>query len=1225
MTAGPWFRLRLLGGFALERDGAPRTLAYEKGRALLAYLAMEPARTHSRDALAGLLWPGLDAEAARTNLRQVLHDLRRALSAGSDRAGPLRTERTCVRFDASALDIDAAEFAAADPACPAVRDADACRACVARMEELAARYRGEFLAGHGLPECEEYEFWLLSQREALHLRALARFGHLADCLDALGEPARALPHALRGCEFEPWAEDGVRRAMRLYVRCGQRTAALDLFDKTRRGIERELGLAPEAETLALAQTIRDGGLAEAPSGAPLAAFSERRQITVLHCKLDCPGVDDPDEVLDLLGGPQARCAEILRAQGGHLAQVRGASLLAYFGYPRASEDAVRRALAAALALRDIRAPGVEVRVGVHNGLILSSGASGIPDATGSTTGMAIRLRQSAEAGEILISEPMRRLAAGYFEYAGLGLRWLPGAAREVAVFRLLGESGATGRLEAAVQLAPFVGRETELAALGEAWDAVRGGARRHLLLRGEAGIGKSRLLLTLKSRIGGRQQVAVRELRCDAAHQHSPFHPLVGVVAEVLAFAPDDGPEARFERLAAYVRTHYAAAESEAVPLIAGLLGLPLRPPYRESADAPRQRRERLLALLLDRVFSLAARQPVLLVVEDLHWADPSTLELLERFVADTRERPLLAVFTARPGFVPQWDGARVGTLDIAPLGAAHIARLVGGLAPALDATALQEIVTRADGVPLFAEELARAAAEARAERVPATLHDLLAARLDALGEAKALAQRAAAVGREFDLGVLYRSLSGTPAHAERQLARLEAAGLVERLSPGRAHFLHVLVRDAAYDSLPRVDRCAAHRAIADALGTDTSGEGAALLAHHRAAAGDPGAAVRAWLAAGQAAARQAASREALVHFRSGLALLGELPEGAARAGLELELQVGLGAAALAVDGYASAEGAAAFARAMTLSGGEAGGGASFAALWGLWASASSRVGYDGARDLADRLLELAARSGDPAHALQAHFAVGDTAYWRGEFAHALHALDEAERLWRPVLHGRQVAECGEDAGVTGAAYRSWVLWALGRARDARDASELSLVRARELGHPFSLAYALTFAALLACRQGEPARAGALAEETLALAGRHGYPLWQIGATLARGWAGAQQGDPEAVATIRRCVEATRAAMGGVTLVVLEPLAEACVLRGHHDEALAVIDEALALGAQLGDHHIDAVLWRLRGQALEGRGASPDEAADCYARALDIARAQGAEGLAARVPASLGT
>lgn len=1225
----PELVLRVLGGFSLEVGRAPRPLNYEKGRALLAYLALESPRPHARKALAQMFWPGLPSEAARTNLRQVLHDLRRALGATGQAAAALRADRDSVCFDGRGAEIDAVRFLAPQSPCVSQSGGQECAACIAGMEESAALLGGELLADTPLEHCADFESWLLAQREHLHLRAVERLTRLADCLERLDQAARALPHVLRLRQLDPWNEDALRRALRLYARCGRRAEALELFEQARSALLDELGIEPAEETRALAAAVRNDttfaaaavGTTPARAGAP--ATLERRQVTVLQFKFDCPGVDDPDEAYALLAAPQARCAEVVRAHGGYLAQVRGASLLAYFGYPCAEEDAARRALSAAVAMRDQTLPQVEMRVGAHTGLVLASCDGGLPDATGHVTGLAMRLRQEAAAGEILLSEATLRVCGGYFEREALGTRGLLGVARPVAVYRLRGPSPSPSRLDAARALARLVGREKEIATLRAAWQQAKAGKRGHVLLRGEAGIGKSRLVLALKQDLADIPAL-VRELRCAPEHRHSPFQPVVGMIAEVVGLAPQQSAQSNFERLLAYVHRHYGKAAPDALPLLAGLLGMPILAPCREPEGSPQQRRERLMAILLERVFALASAEPLLLVVEDLHWADPSTRELIDRFVAAPAACRLLVVLTARPDFVPGWRADRVGVLELGALENGAMQALVRDLAPGLDADQVRAIVARADGIALYAEELACAALEHRAENIPSTLHDLIAARLDALGGAKAVAQRAATIGREFQLDLLCRSLGVGVTEVKHDLARLVAMRLIEFVNAHVARFRHVLVRDAAYESQARPDRQRAHRAVADVLEVDGTARGAALLAQHRSAAGEAEAAIAAWCSAGQRASREAASHEALGHFRAGLALLFDLPQGGGRDSRELDLQMGLGAAAVAAQGYASAEGAEAFRRAMELCTAHAARAESFAAVWGLWASASSRVGYEGAQQLAAELGVLAAQSSNAIHALQARFAAADTAYWRGEFTFALAALEEVERDWCADMHDAQVAEFGEDAGVTGAAYRSWVLWMLGREAEARAASTLSLERARQLGHPFSLAYALTFAALLACRLGESARAQVLAAETLEIANRHGFALWQIGATLASGWARAQQGDAAGVEAIRQCVAATRQAMGGVTLVVLEPLAEACVLLGHFDEALGVIDEALQLGAQLGDHHCDAVLWCLRGQALEGRGASAGEAAACFTRALDIARVQGAAGLAARVRERLG-
>ncbi len=1169
--------LRLFGGFALYCGARGCSPAYDKGRALLAYLAVAPDAPHSRVALAAMFWPELPRPSALANLRQVLHDLRRSLAAAGLAASALQADRDSIRLASASLDIDTAAFAA--PVCAATRTPASCGACLAILEELAGRYRGEFMAGFSLDDCPEFEDWLRGQREALHLRALGLLERLADCPARFAEPDKSLPFALRLLELEPANEPGLCRAMRLLARTGRTADALALYGKTSRALDRELGMPLAAETRALADSLRrgDGAALLGEASSPRAGEPARRQLTVLSCDLASPdGNADPDAALRRLREPQARCADIIRRHHGTPVQTFGGSLLAYFGYPQAQENAARMAVQAARAIVGADLAGIEARVGVHTGMVISGGEPPLPDASGIATRTAIALRQRVAAGTVAVSAATARLAAGCFDYADLGND----------VWRVVGETGAASRLEAAADLTPLVGREAEIAALVNEWRLAAAGRRRAVLLSGDAGIGKSRMVLALRAALDGQPHV-IRELRCAAEYRNSRHYPLIGLFASLLDIAAGDAPELRADKLAAYVDRYWGTTQPDALPVLARLLDLPLPAGCRESALAPQRQRELGHELLLQRIRELARSQPVLLVTEDLHWADPSTLELLGRLLAGPDDLPVLALFTARPAFEPPWAAGLVRTLALAPLDARLTGALVAAVAPALPAEQVGAIVARADGIPLFAEELAREMGSGTVATIPGNLRDLLAARLDALGPARKIAQAAATIGRVFHAELLAAVVSCDESELPAHLVQLRDAGLIDDNGHGGWQFRHVLMRDAAYDSQTRDERETRHRRTAAALRVNRAAAWPERLAQHHAAGNEPREAVACWLAAGKAAARHAASREALGHFRAGLALLSWLPEGADRARLELDLQIGLGAVACAAEGYASAAGAAAYARARGLC--EQGQGTSpelFPAVWGLWASASSTGGYEHALRLARRLLRLAQAGRDPIHLQQARFALGNTLFWRGDFAAARRQLEAVEALYRPLQHERHVAEFGEDAGVTAAAYLSWVLHYLGDADAAVAASARSLALARRLGHPMSLAYALTFAALLRCRRREAQAALVLADETIILAARHGYALWQIGGALARGWAQAQQGRAEGVEAIRGCIEATRAAMGGVTLVVLEPLADACLALGDREGALFACDEALALGARLGDHHADAELNRIRTAAL---------------------------------------
>ncbi|MDP1734110.1 MAG: AAA family ATPase [Sulfuritalea sp.] len=1230
MTPPPRLALGLLGGFSLERDVQPCKLAYEKGRALLAYLAMDPHREHSRAALAAMFWPDLAREAALSNLRLVLHNLRHTLNAANLAAPLLQIDRESVRLDpAAGLEVDVTEFSAAAPTCPATPCAQYCDPCLARMEVLASHYRGEFMAGFSLPDCPDFEEWLQVQRESLHLHALGRLARLSDCHERAGTYDKSLRFALRYQELEPWSEEGLRRVMRLFALNGQRANALAQYEACCRALRTELGVLPSEETHALAERIRHGDVApavdSAPPHLPMAelhpAVAERRQVTVLYCELASIGVEDPDEALALLREPQARCSEIIRGYSGYLVQIRGGSLLAYFGYPQASENAARLAVRAALAVTRTAFAGLELRASVHTGVVIS-GDLQVPDAIGATSGLAIRLRQFADCGEVAISGATQHLVAGYFECMSLGLRPQTGSARPMEVFRVDRESGAQDRLEAAATLTPLIGRKNEIKTLLGAWQDARQGARRIVHLSGEAGIGKSRLVLSLKNALREHAFV-VRELRCFPEHSQSPLHPLAALFGSTLGFSSDDTPEARFARLAAYVETHYAKTDRDAVPLLARMLSLPVLAPYRESAASPQLQREKTLAILLDRLHAMAAQQPILLVVEDLHWADPSTLELLNLFIAQKRAAPMLAVLTSRPDFQPLWQKSLVSTLSLKALPDEETAMLIAAVAPEIAPATVSRIVERADGIPLFAEELAREVA-ANDQAIPSTLQDLLAARLDTLGAAKIIAQSAASIGREFSLDLLCRIVHCDEPALAQHLRRLQDSGIVRSEAAGVLHFRHALIRDAAYQSQTRAERESTHRRIAAALGSGGTKVRPELLAQHWAAGGEIHEAIICWIEAGKLASRHSASREAVMHFKSGLALVEALPGNPERVRLELDLQIGLGAAASAAEGYASAAGAEAYARAMSLCSQHDSGPEMFRAVWGLWASASSRTGYAHALELAQQLLRMAGKSDDPVQSQQGHFAVADTLYWQGEFAAAREHLERIGTLYQTSHHESHVAEFGEDAGVTSGSYRSWVLWFLGFPDQARKASAQTLALARQLGHPFSLAYALTFASILHCRLRRPEEALALAQETLSLANNHGFPLWQIGATLSRGWAFAIQDRREGVESIQQCVEATRAAMGGVTLVVLEPLVDACVVLGLFDDALKTSSEAIAVGNAIGDRHVEAELHRLKGESLLGLADTDEAGAEaCFHQALTVSRKQQAKSLELRAAMSM--
>jgi DNA-binding SARP family transcriptional activator len=897
---GEALRLTLLGRVDLWVTGNVRVLRYAKLQALLARLAMSAGTPLRRSYLAELLWPGMPEEKGLQNLRRAIFNLKTALGE----AGQMITaSRDAITLAPQNIWLDVAQFTTAPPNCLAP-DAS-CQPCLATMQSKAELYGGEFMAGFKLADCPGFEDWLQVQRETLHGRALALLERLASCHEQAGALNLALPFALRQSELEPWDEAACRRVMRLYARNDQSSAAIDHFKTFRRHLKTELGVVPSEETQLLAQTIESSRLPQESLPAVkiqalrpvLLLPTERRQATVLYCELSLQQVADPEDVLMLLKPAQAHCAAIIAQHGGHIVQAYGGGLLAYFGYPKAQEDAARRAVLAALAATRDAAHGIDIRVGIHTGLIITSVDSNLPDSGGRTSKIAIQIRQLAGAGQTVISEETQRLVGGYFNCSSLESSPLRRRAHEHGAFKVLKESGARTRLDATGQLTPLVGRSAELAQLMGLWQETVQGASRVVLIQGDAGIGKSRLLHAMKERLTGTPH-ALREMRCFPEFSQSPFQPLIAMLEAQFGFEVGDVPELKSVKILQYLKAHYPASAATAAPLISDLLFLPAA----ELAPAPSAdtRKTQTNAILLSFLQELASRQPTLLVLEDAHWIDPSTRELLIEFMGRKTASNILLAMTARADFCAPWPDTSVTTINLQPLTAIEIEAILGWLGSDIAYATRQRIVARADGVPLFAEEIARMATLVRLDQmvsIPDTLHDLLAARLDHVGEAKYTAQLASALGRKFDLNLLAKVFPHGAESLASTLSTLVAAGLIVEGRGAERKFKHALIHEAAYESQIKADRQAAHQRIAQVLQSDfrelvsTRPE---LLARHLSEAGNTRQAIDYWLKAGQIAVDRSTYLEAIENFKSALALLPQLAIDTEREPLALALQRGM-------------------------------------------------------------------------------------------------------------------------------------------------------------------------------------------------------------------------------------------------------------------------------------------------------------------------------------------
>jgi len=1220
--------LRFLGEVEIQRSGQTSlpSLA-KKGRAILGVLVAAPGVSQSRQRLAEIFWPDLAEDAARNNLRQVLLQMQRIMGDKDAPASCLEADRETIRFNPACHHfLDTEAFSDRLPDCPKNLEASHCKTCIAEMERQAALYRGEFMSSFHLTDCPEFEDWLQIQRESYLRHALLLLERISACCELQGEIAKALSFALRFTELEPWNEDGHRRAMRLAAIGGQRAAALAQYKTLTRTLEAELGVLPEKETQQLADQIRTGEigpeeLSTPPSvttAVPLLPAIERRQVTVLYCQFSAKEAVDPEDAWNFLRTPQARSMETVETNGGYVVRTNDGGFLAYFGYPRAQENAPLRAVRTAYGLTESTLSNVDIRIGIHTGLILVGNDPIVPDTIGQTSAIAIGLRKLTGGSGVVVSEITRPLISGYFNSISLGsITSVTGLKTEA--FKITQASGATHRIAATRTLTPLIGRDNETTQLTALWNAVEKGERKVCLLTGEPGIGKSRLVHTLKQTLTERP-CTVLELRSFPETSQSPFHPIATLIAERLSIQASDSPETRFAKLAEYTETHYRNDAAQAIPLLASVLSLPVASPYREPATPLAQQREETMAVLLDRLRALVGIQPTLLIVEDLHWIDPTTLELLTRVLATNDLRSILILFTARPEFVSPWNEKEVANLNISPLERNDIRVLIEAIGLDAPENLIEEIVERADGIPLFAEELARNIAKHQTEpspNIPSSLMDLLAARLDNLDTAKAVAQLAATIGREFSLDLLQELSPLSPSQITKAIQCLEDNDLIEGSAERDYLFRHALFRDAAYESQTRSGRRESHATIAETLETRFSNIVTAhpeIVARHWQDAGKNQKAVSYWINAGRRAHLHSAEKEAMSHFRAGLALLPSLPEGTERTGYELVLQTGLGASAYAAEGYASPIGWAAYVRAVDLSAEAEADADTFQALWGLWASTSSHSDWSEALKLARRLLQMAERSSDPVQIQQAHFAIGNIQFWRGEFEEAREQLERAISLYEPTHHEALITGYGENAYATSGGYLSWTLCYLGYPNQAYEAGKNAVEEARRAGHPFSLGYALTFFTVLHRMLRRPEETLTLAEETIALAHEHGFPLWDAGATLEHGWARVIQGDPEGLAEMEASVQSVRALMSGITLIFLETLADAQCAAGNFTDALKTIDEAMEVVKRLDDHHVEAELFRLKGACLLGLGyAPPQEIENAFNKAITIAQSQQAK------------
>jgi predicted ATPase/class 3 adenylate cyclase len=1001
----------------------------------------------------------------------------------------------------------------------------------------------------------------------------------------------------------------------------------------------------------------NGESATAPTPAPgldsrVSSEAERRQVTVLFCDLvgstALSGAIDPELLGALIRRYQDAAAGAIGRFGGFVAKFMGDGVLAYFGFPRAFEDAAERAVRAAMGtLAEVggiaRPDGkrLQARIGIATGLVVVGEIGGTGSAqertiVGETPNLAARLQSLAAPDTILISEATRHLVGGMFDLEPIGEHELKGFLRPVPVWRVQGEASVETRF-AAIRTGgnlPLIGRAHEMGLLLDRWRLTCQGEGQIVTVIGEAGIGKSRLSEALQEALVAEPHARIH-LQSSPYHSDSALYPVIQHLGRAARFASADSSSTRMEKLGALFAER-AASDAAAIPLLAELLTIPA--PTTPLSLTPAQRKAAIIALLVDEIVRLGDTNPVLLVLEDAHWIDATTLEFMTRLTDSIGPARLFAVVTARPEFTPPWLARPHATLlTLGRLGRVECAQLVADVAAShcLSAETVAAIVAKTDGVPLFVEELTKTMMEAAGEdsaAVPATLKDSLMARLDRLGEAREVAQIASVIGRQFTVALLDAIAPQRDTELEAALASLGAAGIVFPEGRGQERsysFKHALVRDAAYESLLLSRRREWHERIARALEerfSETTANEPELLAHHFGAAGLSLPACDYRMRAGDQAISRSAYKEAIAHFSAGLKIAETLPDTPDGKRRHLDFLLKIGPALMVAHGMQSAEVEYAYRRATEIC--ESLGDVTelYKAKWGLWLSANVRQKTALARDRAKELVDLARQSNDSDLLLEAYHCGWSTAFYRGDVATTLDLCRIGIETYQVNRH-RHLGHAfgGHDPGAC-AHSLSAVSLQLSSDRDlAKESIARALALAEALDQPNSLARALYDSAMCYQLLTDREVTFAAAQRVAALAEKFGLLPYRAGSLLLMAWASALgAGVAEAAQVIESEIDKATTA-GPFPQYYLGLAGEVLLVAGRPAEGLALLDRAIAAIDEPGIGFYLPEIYRLRGECLLalGRG-NMDEARQAFAAARDIAIGQGAVIFQRRAEASLG-
>ena len=932
-----------------------------------------------------------------------------------------------------------------------------------------------------------------------------------------------------------------------------------------------------------------------------------------------------EELREVVQAYHDLCAEVIARFEGYLARYLGDGALVYFGFPVAHEGDADRAVRAGLEIiaalprlnarlqktvLTLQTCPLQVRIGIHTGPVVAGevkteGSRDLVEVVGEPLNISARLQEIAEPNSVVVSAMTFQLIQGFFTCRALGTPLLKDVSTPLAVYQVEEESEARSRLEVAATkgLSPLIGRTSQLATLLDRWQQTKRGSGHVVLLGGEAGIGKSRLVQALREHVNEEPHTWL-EAHCFPYHQHSALYPTIDLLWRALRFKRSDSPTQKLEKLERTL-ADYGLSPTETVPLFATWLGLSLPTDrYAPLSLPPQSQRRGVLDGLRVWLTKAAARSPVIGIVEDLQWADPSTLESLALFMEQVPRAPILLVFTFRPDFHLPWRLTSYMThLPLGRLADEEVEtmsmNLTHGQPLSREAQAL--LVRKSDGVPLFVEELTKMMVETgafavttagtltRLPTIPATLNDVLMARLDRSQTAKETAQLGATIGREFSYELVQAVSPVDEDTLQQALTTLvDAELLYQRGVPPHANyfFKHALVQDAAYQSLRKRTQRHYHQRIAETLAVRTAElreTQPEVIAHHYTEAQLPEHAVRYWQLAGQNATERSALVEATHHFMKGLELLRRLPETPERCHQELALHIALGGPLIATQGYGAAAVEQCYARALTLCRQIGETPRLLRTLLGLEAFYFIRAQLGTAQKLAKQCLDLARQQTQPGPLVQAYWTLGQTFFHRGRFPEALAQVEKGISLYTRELHQPRALQ---DPGVMCLAYAALAQWCLGFPERSFQYSQGMLTLARSLGHRFSLAFALNIAATVCLLRGELFEAENLTTEGIALCQEYGFPVWLAYGKVLRGWIHGQRGARrQAWEELRQGIKEWEATGAEVTRTAfLALLGHAYARIGQGDDARKTVDQALHLALQNEEFYGITELWRLKGE-----------------------------------------